>query len=97
MVSPARPFAPHLNNKDLQDFKTIKNNKLIICEGFKNYRQWAQQTTIVFTALETNHVLLEGVAAEMQTRGICYYVATTRCGGCPYYYTFYIYGLYVPS
>ena len=58
--SPFLPPPPPPPPEDLQDFKSIKIDRLIVLEGFRNYEHWAQQLTMVFEALEADHVVIEG-------------------------------------
>jgi len=51
---------PPPGDLDLQDFKSIKIDRLIVLEDFKNYERWAQQLNMIFKVLDARDVVING-------------------------------------
>ena len=55
-----QPPQPPPEDLAQQDFKSIKIDRHIVLEGFKNYERWAQQLNMIFKALDANAVVIDG-------------------------------------
>jgi len=51
---------PPPEDLDPQDFKSIKIDRLIVLEGFKNYERWAQKLNMIFKVLDARDVVING-------------------------------------
>jgi len=61
---------PPPEDLEQQDFKSIKIDRLIVLEGFKNHEPWAQQLKMIFKALDANAVVIDGYQPPLDTTAV---------------------------